>query len=62
MFGKIKDANKIDSVAESRLKLLTILVKHSTLDFSQSSEYASVIYNSLFGKIEDANKTDSIAM
>ena len=62
MFGKIEDANKIDSVAESCLKLLTVLVKHSTLDFWQSSEYTSVIYNSLFGKIEDANKIDSIAM
>ena len=54
--------------------MLTILVKHSTLDFWQSSEYASVICYSLFGEImdedahkieddnEDANKIDSVAM
>ena len=44
------------------LKTATILAKHSILDFWQSSEYASVICNSLLGKIEDANKIDSAAV
>ena len=41
--------------------MLTIFVKHSTLDVWQGSEYISVICYSLFGKIEDTNAIDSVA-
>ena len=40
----------------------TFLVKRSTLDVWQGSEYASVIYYSLFVKIEDDNKIKSVLM
>ena len=40
-------------------KLKNYFVKHSILDISQGSEYASVICYSLSGKTENANKIDS---
>ena len=41
---------------------LTIFIKHSVLDASQSSEYASVISYSLFGKTEDPKNIDLVEM
>ena len=37
-------------------------MKHSILDNSQGSKYASVICYSLFAKIENANKIDLVAL
>ena len=54
MEGFVKIVNK--------WKRSTFIVKNSTLDVWQSSEYASVICYSLFRKTEDANKIDSAAM
>ena len=57
--------SKMESFAKmvnSYWNLLTIFIKHSVLDASQSSEYASVISYSLFGKTEDPKNIDLVEM
>ena len=56
-------AAKMDGLAKivNNWKLLTFIVKHSTFDVWQSSEYVSTICYSLFGKSEDNIKIDSAA-